>query len=37
MEHFTDDVRGVVLDSAGHWLANERPDALSVLLLPFLS
>lgn len=32
-----DDVRGVVIDGAGHWLAEEMPDALSETLLDFLA
>jgi pimeloyl-ACP methyl ester carboxylesterase len=37
MEQVADDVQGVILDGAGHWLADEQPDALSALLLHFLS
>jgi pimeloyl-ACP methyl ester carboxylesterase len=33
----TDDVRGVVLEEAGHWLTDERPEELSATLLEFFT
>lgn len=36
MEQVADDVRPAVLDGAGHWLADEQPDALAELLVDFL-
>lgn len=31
------DVRGVLLPGAGHWLTDERPDELAALLLDFFT
>jgi pimeloyl-ACP methyl ester carboxylesterase len=36
MEQVADDVRGAVVEGAGHWLADEQPDALRDLLTEFL-
>jgi pimeloyl-ACP methyl ester carboxylesterase len=36
MEQVADDVHGTVLGAAGHWLADEQPDALHDLLVEFL-
>lgn len=36
MQHVADDVRPAVVDGAGHWLADEQPDALTDLIAGFL-
>lgn len=37
MRQVADDVQSVVIPGAGHWLAEEAPDALVTALTPFLA
>ena len=37
MQHLADDVQGVVIDGAGHWVAEQAPEQLLAALTPFLA
>lgn len=37
IQQVTENVKGIVIDCAGHWIANERPDALLKELLTFFA
>ena len=36
MQHLGNDVQGVVIDGAGHWIAEQAPEPLLAALTPFL-